>query len=526
MSCIGIDFGTLSSSIAIVAKSGNVETIANEDGDRNIPSYVAFTGYEELIGSQAKIQAISNPKGTIVQFRNLLGLGMGDAEVKHHAEDLAMTIVEHPETSAVAYEVDVYESEEAEESQTHHVTVSDVTTKYLRKLKETAEGYIGSGVTGVVVSMPAHFEEKSQAALLGAAKESGFEEVHLVSEPIAAALAFDSLKTPSQLSSKADRTIAVVDLGGHQFNVTILSVNNGLYSMLASLDDYQLGGVHFDEVLVSYVKAEFKRKTKLDISKNRRSLAKLRAAAELTKRMLSQKDTAPCSVDSLCEGIDYHAQILRSRFEMLAEPLFQRCAELIRKALSEVSLGAEDIDEVLLVGGSSRIPRFQALLRSLFPSTCSIRNDIEPDEAIGLGAAVQGKIISESSTGADFEKLSTDSKFLNFSRLSKSLGIATADGQFVTVLQARTPLPASRTVEFSNSEEGQKEVFISISEGEPSSTKRTPVVDIVVSDLPEDLKVGAAKIEVTFLIDTDQVFSVTAKDKATGKSVKARLSHR
>ncbi|KAJ3098197.1 Cytoplasmic heat shock protein 70 [Phlyctochytrium planicorne] len=521
---IGLSFGTLSSSIAIIGKNGNVETIANEDGDRNIPSYVAFTGYEELVGTQAKIQAISNPKGTIKQFRNLLGLSLDDEEVKHHIKDLPMTIVEHPESSVVSYEVDVYENEEAEESQAQYVTVSEVTSKYLKGLKETAEGYLGSSVNGVVVSVPSHFEERSQASLLEAAKAAGFEHVYPLSEPVAAALAFDSLKT-SQYSSKADRTVAVVDLGGHQFNVTILSVNNGLYSILSSLDDYKLGGVHFDEVLVNFVKAEFKKKTKIDITGNRRSFAKLRHACELTKKMLSQKDTAPCSVDSLCEGMDYHAQILRGRFEMLAEPLFQRCGELVKNALTEAKLEASNVDEVLLVGGSSRIPRFQALIRSLFPASCSIRTDIEPDEAIGLGAAFHANMINKSST--DYSKVYVDPTFLKFPRVTKSLGVEVADGKIAVILPARTPLPASRTLHFSNSEIGQKEVFIAVYEGENEVAKKNrSVLDIVVSDLPADLKAGEAKIEVTFLIDIDNVFSVTAKEKTSGKTIKCKLSHK
>ncbi|KAI8853120.1 heat shock protein 70 family [Chytridium lagenaria] len=503
MAWIGIGFGTLNSSIAILAKSGNVETIANEDGDRNIPSYVAYTGYEELVGTQAKIQAISNPKGTIVQFRNLLGLTSTDAEVKHHIDTLPMSIVEHPESSAVSYEVEVYENEEAEESQTQHVTVAEVTTKYLKKLKETAESYLGSTVNATVVSVPSHFEEKSQAALLSAAKESGFERVFMISEPVAASLAFDSLKV--QGSSKKDRI------------VVRRRSRNGIYTVLASLDDYQLGGVHFDEVLVKFVKDEFKRKTKLDITGNRRSLAKLRQAAELTKKMLSQKDTAPCSVDSLCEGIDYQGQILRVRFEMLAEPLFQRCAETVRKAFDEVHIVPEDVDEVLLVGGSSRIPRFQAVIRSIFPTECAVRNDIEPDEAIGLGAA---------SPAGEFEKLALTANYTNFKRLSKDIGIEVAGGNVVTVIDAHTPLPAQRSVQFSNAEAGQKEVFIAVVEGKGAEAKKASRRGYCPFGSPEDMAAGAAKIEVTFLIDTDEVLSVTAKDKVSGKIVKVRLNHK
>jgi heat shock 70kDa protein 1/2/6/8 len=226
-----------------------------------------------------------------------------------------MNIVHHPTDSHLpSYEVDVYESEDAEEPQTHHVTVSQVTTKYLAKLKETAEGYLGKAVSGAVISIPAHFADKSKEALLQSAREAGFQKVYPILEPVAAALAFDKAAAITAASSKAssksttaakqDKLVLVVDLGGHQFNVTLLSSNNGLYSVIASVDDYKLGGVQFDEVLVSYVADDFKRKNKgsLDMSKNRRALAKARSACEQTKRMLSQKDTAPCSIDSLYEG--------------------------------------------------------------------------------------------------------------------------------------------------------------------------------------------------------------------------------
>ncbi|KAJ3329450.1 Heat shock 70 kDa protein 1-like [Blyttiomyces sp. JEL0837] len=522
---IGIGFGTLNSTIAIVGKDGSGETIANEDGDRYIPSYVAFTGYEELVGSQAKVQAMSNQKGTIVEFRNLLGLKFNDDEVQHHSEQLAMSIVPYPQDSTLpSYEIEVYENEEAEESQTQHVTVSEVTTKYLRKLKETAEGYLGKTVTGSVISVPAHFAEKSQEALIRAAEDAGFSKVFPIKEPVAAALAFDNAVSMSYSTAggKADRLILVVDLGGHQFNVTLLSANNGLFSVISSLDDYKLGGVHFDEVLVKYVMDDFKRKSKLDMSKNRRSLLKLRSACEQTKRMLSQKDTAPCSVDSLFEGIDYHGQILRNRFENMAEPLFQRCGELVNRAMKESRISASMVDEVLFVGGASRIPRFQNVIKSIFPESTKIRTDVEPDEAIGAGAAKQAAIIvNAESEGLDFAKASVAKELTELPHLNHSVGIEGADGSFVVIIPRLAPIPARRSVEFSNSVKNQKEVYLAVYEGQdPVAKKNNLLAEIVLQDLPDNLGVGEGKIDVVFLIERDEILSVTAKERTTGKQNK------
>ncbi|KAI8612106.1 heat shock protein 70 family, partial [Chytriomyces sp. MP71] len=505
------------------------ETIANEDGDRIIPSYVAYTGYEQIVGSQAKIQAMSNPKGTIVQFKSLLGLRYEDEEVQNHSKILSTTIVAHPDDAHVpAYEVEEYESEEAEEAQTKHVSVSAVAAAYLAKLKETAEGYLGKTVTGAVVSVPAHFAEKSKAALIAAAREAGLGEVFTIVEPVAAALSFDKTAViKGTASSKTDRMVLVVDLGGHQFNVTLLSANNGIYSVISSFDDYKLGGVHFDQVLVNYIKDEFKRKTKQNIGDNRRANAKLRTACEQTKRMLSQKDTAPCSVDSLYDGIDFHGQVLRGRFENLAEPLFQRCADLIRQALREGGVAdASGIDEVLLVGGSSRIPRFQQVISGLFPESTEIRTDVEPDEAIGNGAAIQaGIIVQATADGVDYAAAITSKDVIDMPHLNHSIGLETASGAFVKVIPRLTPIPARRAVEFSNAVKGQTEVYLAVYEGENEVAKKNALLaEIVVSDLPEGLAVGAAKVDITFLIEKDEVLQVVAKERTEGKQLKVKVT--
>ncbi|KAJ3126510.1 70-kilodalton heat shock protein [Physocladia obscura] len=521
---IGISFGSLNSSVAIVnSKDKGGETIANEDGDRIIPSYVAYNGYDTLCGTQAKAQAMSNPKGTIVQFRNLLGL---PTEVDHQLSSLSMSIVEDS-AHQPAYEIEEYESEDAEDPTTKQLSVSAVTTAYLASLKETAQAFLGKSVNGVVVSVPTHFAEKSKAALIQTAKDAGFAKVFTIAEPIAAVLAFDHAATINGLgSTKPDRLVLVVDLGGHQLNTTLVSANNGLYSIASSLDDYKIGGSQFDEVLVSYVKEEFKRKTKLDVGNNRRALAKARNACEQTKRMLSQKDTAPCSIDSFFEGLDFHGQVIRGRFEHLAEPLFERIQEVIERALKEGSVTPEAVDEVLLVGGSTRIPALQSLIGDIFPETTVIRTDVEPDEAIGNGAAKQGGIIAEvEAEGVSYAEASVNKEVVELPHLAHSVGLEAANGSFVKIIPRLAPIPARRAVEFSNSVQGQTEVFLAVYEGEDEIAKNNHLLaEIVVNDLPEGLNVGEAKIDVTFLIEKDEVLQVVAKERSVGKQLKVKVT--
>ncbi|RKO87117.1 heat shock protein 70 family [Blyttiomyces helicus] len=523
---IGISFGTLYSSIAILGKNGLAEAIANEDGDRQIPSYVAFCGHgEELAGSQARVQAMSNPTGTIVQFRNLLGKTFDDEEVQAHSQKLPMNIVASPEDATVpVYEVESYPDDSDEPVRDHH-SVVEVSAKYLRKLKETAENFLGTPVDGVVISIPAHFEDVQKAALMQATKEAGFETAYPVHEPVAAALAFDAATgaTSSPASTKIDKNVLVLDLGGHQFNVTALANNAGIYTVLASKDDPALGGVHFDEILMNFVKQEFKRKTKLDVSDNRRALSKLRSACDQTKRSLSRQDSAPCSVESLCEGMDYHGNINRNRFEMLAEPLYARAATVIHATLEEANVPIDRVDEVLFVGGSSRMPRFQTAVKSLFPNA-ALRTDVEPDEAISTGCATQAAILLASTT--DYPAAAINKDITDARHVAKTLGVEVAGGAFAPLIPAHAPIPARRTAVFGVSADGQREIFVAVYEGEDAVAKKnTLLAEVVLSDLPEGLNRGEGNVEVTFTIEQDQVLTVLAKEKTTGHHVRVKVNH-
>ncbi|KAJ3004385.1 Hsp70 protein that interacts with Zuo1p [Thoreauomyces humboldtii] len=528
---IGLSFGTLNSSVAIVDKEGRGETIANEDGDRNIPSYYAFTSHgEELAGSQAKVQAMSNPKGTITQFRNLLGKKFHDEETTHHAQQLFMNIVpSSADASYPTYETESY-PEGAEEAVCVQHTPQEVAAKYLRTVKETAENFLGNAVEGCVISTPVHFEEAQREALLAAVKEAGFATAHTIHEPVAAALAFDSaaVTTASKTSGgqqerslKRDKLVVVLDLGGHQFNVSVLSSNNGLYSVITSVDDERLGGVHFDEVIMDSVAQEFKRKTKMDIGNNRRARSKLHKACEQTKRSLTRQDNAPVSVESLYEGIDYHGTFPRARFEMLAEPLYRRSVQVMQRALDDANVKVEDVDEVLLVGGSSRMPRFLAVTRKQFPDA-AVRSDVEPDEAVANGCAVQANIIL-AHPNVDYPASSRHAEVTQAHTLSKSVGLALPDGSFHVVLPARCPVPVRRTLAFAVPAT-QKEVYLAVHEGESKVAKENDLIlELVLGDLYEGSEAQATTVDVVFTIERDNVLAVSIKEKATGKKVKAKV---
>ncbi|KAI8812842.1 Hsp70 protein-domain-containing protein [Cladochytrium replicatum] len=522
---IGVSFGTFNSSIAIIGKEGSTDVIANEDGDRNIPSYVAFTSHEELAGSQAKVQAISNMRNTIVQFRSLLGkrcvsvveneegvrnsevfpwrFRENDEEVQEHSRKLPMDII-FPEGSDIpVYQVEIQpiddENGDAEPT-ISTFTAEEITTKYFRKLKETAESFIGGSVDGCVVSAPVHFSDDSTNSLIKAISAAGFEEVYPIAEPVAAALAFENSKSAAQKDeeSKAkslDKTILTLDLGGHQFNATLLRYSDGLYSVLASVDDIKLGGVHFDEILVNHCADEFRRKTKMDVRESRRALLKLRAACETTKRSLSRIDVAPCSVESLHEGMDFNSNVNRGRFEMLADPLFTRCKTTINNVLKEGGVTADEVDEVLLVGGSARMPKFQSVVKSTFSKGKTVvRTDVEPDEAIASGCAVQANVIVNTPY-IDYSEVTKDPKIVTLPSVKQSIGLAAADGGFVAVLPKGTPVPVKRSIELGGAPD-QKEFFVALYEGEAGTTKENALLaQIIVSTADPALDDEAEEVQ-------------------------------
>jgi molecular chaperone DnaK (HSP70) len=393
-------------------------------------------------------------------------------------------------------------------------SVVDVTAKYLTKLKDTAEYFLSGKVDGCVISIPAHFEEKQKKALVKACNDAGFKFAYPIHEPVAACLAFNA--SVLKENANPDKEILVLDLGAESFNISLVSSHDGLYTIEDSVEELNLGGISFDKVLFDYAKDDFQKKTKLDISDNKRSVAKLMNACELTKRSLSRQDTAPCSVESLCEGMDYNGTVLRGRFEMLSEGLLSRCKEVVLKCLKKSEVTPESLGQVLLVGGSSRIPSFQKAMKSLFPnvdSTTEFRTEVEPDEAITIGCAVQAALLNN-----DFN-IDFAPAVIEADHVGKSIGVKAADGKFQPIIPKGTPLPVRR--EFSLPlPSSQTSVYLEICELEKDGSMEV-LAEVGLSGIPATVKSG--KVEVVFLIESDHLMSVSVTEKVSGESVHAVL---
>ncbi|KAG0227997.1 heat shock protein 70 family [Mortierella sp. GBAus27b] len=534
---IGINFGSTNSSIAVLAPNGHFNVIANADGERMIPSVVGFTADEEVSGTQALQQALRSPKNTIQGFRKLIG--------KKFKEVKAPSDATHPDIvnkdGVPAYKVTFKEKE-------HTVTVPQVVTMQLKHVLEEAQAYLGTKVTGAVLAVPTYFTEKQREVLTKSATDAGINVLQIIQEPVAAALAYGFGQNPGKGDAQ-DKTALVLDMGASSFDVTILSVRGGIYTVLETAHDEALGGEAFTEELVQLVAQEFKKKNKVDVANNKKALLKIRTSAEITKKQLARSGTAPCSVESVAEGMDYHATINRLRLEIASGKLFTKCNALIEQILEKAKLTAGAIDEILLVGGATRMPKFQSKLGDIFPET-PIRTDQESDEVIAIGCAAQASLI------AGFEKediaASTKENITVTPQTVKPIGVVGVNDEFFTIIPNHTPLPAKRIFEFGQGADGQQEVYFALYEGEqdpappkkekvekpdlgsddeeeeeddvpakPTYHKTTLLAEVVLKDLPAGAKAGTLKIEATVQVDVSSKVTITLREKKSGKQVRA-----
>ncbi|KAF9916071.1 Hsp70 protein that interacts with Zuo1p [Lobosporangium transversale] len=536
---IGINFGSANTSIAVLASNGHFNVIANADGERMIPSVVGFLGDEEISGTQALQQSVRNPKNTLQGFHRLIGKKFEEVKIPSDAT--------HPDMiskdGVPAYKVTFKDQELI-------VTVPEVITKHLKHILEEAEAYLGSKVTGAVLAVPTYFTEHQREVLAKAAAAAGINVLQIIQEPVAAALAYNFGQNPTKGDAQ-DKTALVLDMGASSFDVTILSVRSGIYTILETAHDESLGGEAFTDELVQLVAQEFKKKTKVDVTGNKKALLKIKAAAEITKRQLARSASAPCSAESVAEGLDYHGSINRLRFELAASKLFARCNQLVEHILEKAQLSAGAIDEILLVGGATRMPKFQSRLRDIFPET-TMRLDQESDEAITVGCAAQASLI------AGFEKediaASTKENITVTPHTAKPIGVAGPNDEFFTIIPNHTPLPVKRVFEFGNAAEGQTEAYFALYEGEqdplpakkekvekpgigsddeaeeeeeedipvkPTYHKTTLLAEVVLKDLPAGSKAGALKIEATVQVDVNSKVTITLREKKSGKQIRA-----
>ena len=466
-------------------------------GNRTTPSYVAFTDSERLIGDAAKNQVAMNPQNTIFDAKRLIGRKFTDASVQNDSKTWPFKLVNVDGKPKVQVE---YQGE------SKVLSPEEVSAMVLTSMKETAEAYLGEKVTDAVITVPAYFNDAQRQATKDAGVIAGLNVKRIINEPTAAALAYGLDK-----NLKSEKNVLIFDLGGGTFDVSILTIDEGsLFEVRSTAGDTHLGGEDFDARLVQHFIKEFQRKHKKDMSGNARALRRLRTACERAKRTLSSSAQANIEIDSLFEGIDFYTSITRARFEELCSDLFRQTLEPVEQAIRDAKMSKSDIHEVVLVGGSTRIPKIQKLLEE-FMGGKELNRSINPDEAVAYGAAVQAAILSGDQHDSIKDVLLVDVAAL-------SLGIETAGGVMTNILDRNTRIPAKQSKTFTTYADNQPAVTIQVFEGERAMTKdNNKLGTFDLTGIPPAPR-GVPQIEVTFDLDVNGILNVTAADKSSGNS--------